>query len=64
MPITAPLESTSAPPEFPGLIAASVWMRPLMDPLSVVMSRPSAETMPAVTELVYTPRGEPIAIAV
>ena len=24
MPITAPLESTSAPPEFPGLIAASV----------------------------------------
>ena len=25
MPMTAPVESTSAPPLFPGLIAASVW---------------------------------------
>ena len=27
MPTTAPLASTSGPPELPGLIAASVWIR-------------------------------------
>ena len=27
MPTTAPLESTSGPPELPGLMAASVWIR-------------------------------------
>ncbi len=27
MPISRPLRSTSAPPELPGLIAASVWMK-------------------------------------
>ena len=27
MPISSPRALTSAPPEFPGLIAASVWMK-------------------------------------
>ena len=27
MPISSPRKFTSAPPEFPGLIAASVWMK-------------------------------------
>ncbi len=27
MPITSPRASTSAPPELPGLMAASVWMK-------------------------------------
>jgi len=27
MPTTSPFRLTSAPPEFPGLIAASVWMK-------------------------------------
>ena len=27
MPISSPLRLTSAPPEFPGLIDASVWMK-------------------------------------
>ena len=52
MPTTAPLASTSGPPELPGLIAASVWMRLVMRvaPLSTEMSRPFADTMPLVTE--------------
>ena len=31
IPITSPRELTSGPPEFPGLIAASVWMRSLIE---------------------------------
>jgi hypothetical protein len=31
-PMTAPRESSSGPPELPGLIAASVWMPPAMTP--------------------------------
>jgi hypothetical protein len=27
IPISFPVRSTSAPPEFPGLMAASVWMK-------------------------------------
>ena len=30
MPISRPLESSSGPPELPGLMAASVWMTPWM----------------------------------
>ena len=63
MPMTLPSASSSGPPELPGLIAASVWMRllrRLVEP-SVVMVRPVAETMPDVTEFEYVPSGLPIA---
>ena len=48
MPIRLPFASTSAPPELPGLIGASVWMKSSkrLMPSDV---RPSAETMPDVT---------------
>ena len=54
MPTTRARESASAPPELPGLSAASVWMtssttRPAR-PLRVGSARPSALTTPAVTE--------------
>ena len=52
MPMTAPVASTSGPPLLPGLIAASVWIRLLIEPVSVSMLRPVAETMPAVTVFV------------
>ena len=64
IPMTLPAESRSAPPELPGLIAASVWMRFRRTvPSWTVMVRPKAERIPAVTELVYVPSGLPIAIA-
>ena len=62
MPITWPLASSSGPPEFPGLIDASVWIAPsisnLVSPSTV---RSVAETMP--TERDGGPRrtGLPIA---
>ena len=52
MPITFPPASSSGPPELPGLIAASVWIRLVSDSLpSVTIERPLAETIPLVTEL-------------
>ena len=52
MPTTLPPASSSGPPELPGLIAASVWIRLFRLWLpSVVIVRPLAETMPLVTEL-------------
>ena len=59
MPIRLPAASINAPPEFPGLIAASVWMKfsKVLMPSPV---RPSAETMPLVT-LWLKPNGLPIA---
>ena len=64
MPMTLPPESSSAPPELPGLIAASVWMRlRTLVPSWTWMVRPKAEMMPAVTLLVYVPSGLPMAIA-
>ncbi len=57
---------TSAPPELPGLIAASVWIRAVdADLVRVVdrrmtIGRRSAETMPAVT-VDCSPYGEPTA---
>ena len=49
MPMTLPFESTSGPPELPGLIAASVWMalNSVSLPTSTTRSRP--EMMPVVT---------------
>ena len=64
MPTTRPVASASAPPELPGLSAASVWMtssitRPAR-PARVGSDRPSALTTPAVTEPA-SPSGLPTA---
>ncbi len=66
MPTTAPVPSTSAPPELPGLIAASVWIASrygVGEPSSPDSgpARSRAETMPAVT-VPASPSGEPIAM--
>ena len=58
MPITWPSMLNSGPPELPRLIAASVWMKSSYWPWW--MSRPRAETMPAVT-VPPRPNGLPIA---
>ena len=51
IPTTAPLASASGPPELPGLIAASVWIRLLIRlPPLTEMSRPLPDTIPLVTE--------------
>ena len=64
MPMTLPLGSSSGPPELPGLIAVSVWIRlSRMVPPSTGMVRPSAEMMPLVTESVNVPSGLPMANA-
>ena len=61
MPITWPSRFRRGPPEFPGLIDASVWMK-----LSYVATptrvRAVAETIPTVT-VRSRPNGLPIAIA-
>jgi len=49
MPISSPRALTSAPPEFPWLIAASVWMKSTNDACGPSMLRPVALTMPSVT---------------
>ena len=46
IPTTVPLRSTSAPPELPELIAASVWITSV----SVAVDRPTADTMPRVID--------------
>jgi hypothetical protein len=62
MPITRPWPSSSGPPEFPGLMAASVWITSSIEkPLGDSISRPSAETIPVVTEP-SSPNGLPSAI--
>ncbi len=59
MPTSRPSRVTSAPPELPGLIAASVWMKERSGPASGVV-RAIAETMPLVT-VWPMPNGLPIA---
>ncbi len=59
MPTTRPAMSTSAPPELPGLMAASVWMNTCASE-RVTRVRPSAEMMPLVT-VWPTPKGLPMA---
>ena len=74
IPTSAPDESTRAPPELPGLIAALVWMAEVTttslpwlfavfseDTACVVTGRFRAETMPVVT-VSDSPRGLPTAI--
>ncbi len=58
MPITSPAMLNSGPPELPGLMGASVWMKSSKGPAP--MSRPRAETMPLVT-LPPRPKGLPAA---
>ena len=64
MPTTRPRESASAPPELPGLSAASVWItfstRRLARPSRAASDRPSALTTPAVT-VPANPSGLPMA---
>ena len=59
IPITSPFAFSRAPPLFPGLIAASVWIRLLSIP-SIVLS--VAEIIPLVTDCPY-PSAFPMAIA-
>ena len=63
MPTSLPSILTSAPPELPGLIAASVWMVFMVYPPSMSIGRSLADTMPKVTELENSiPPGLPTAI--
>ena len=64
-PISSPFIFTRAPPELPGLIAASVWMASSTvtsppEPSPAATGRSSALTMPVVT-VPCRPSGEPIA---
>ena len=64
MPMTSPADDTSAPPELPGLSAASVWITSSIGrPCCAASERPSAETTPAVT-VEWKPSGLPIATAI
>ena len=63
MPMTWPWRSTRAPPEFPGLMGALVWITlGSATPLSSLTVRPSALTIPSVT-LDCSPSGLPMARA-
>ena len=60
-PTSRPAESSSGPPELPGLIAASVCTTPrIVRLLNDSISRPSALTMPVVS-VWSSPKGLPIA---
>ena len=68
-PMTWPSESSSAPPELPGLMAASVWIRlrrlrgwPVASSVTVI-ERPVALTTPVVTLFSKSPSGLPMAMA-
>jgi hypothetical protein len=58
MPITSPRMSASGPPEFPGLIAASTWMKLSYSTSSRPALRPIPETMPLDT-LKRKSKGDP-----
>jgi hypothetical protein len=64
MPITRPARSTSGPPELPGLMAASVWMKSAtaycVPSSSLSELRSLADTMPLVT-VERRPSGLPMA---
>ena len=61
IPSTRPSASRSGPPELPRLIAASVWIAPLIGkPVSASIERLSAETTPTDSDC-SSPNGEPIA---
>ena len=61
MPSTRPRASSSGPPELPWLIAASVWIAPVIaKPVSESIERSSAETTPTDSDC-SSPNGVPIA---
>src|SRR4051794_35281413 len=60
IPISRPSSVTSVPPELPGLIDASVWMKSSYPAPASTPVRPSAETMPEVT-VWPRPKGLPTA---
>ena len=60
MPMTLASPSISGPPELPGLIGASVWMRPVSMPTGESISRSRPLTMPEVT-VWEMPKGLPMA---
>src|SRR5438034_4951320 len=59
IPTTSPFRLSSGPPELPGLIEASVWMKSSYGPAPI--TRPLALTMPAVT-VCSRPKGLPMAM--
>ena len=59
IPTNSPRMLTNAPPEFPGLIAASVWMKSSYSAIPM-LARPTALTIPIVT-LCVRPNGLPTA---
>src|SRR5712692_5742291 len=59
MPMSSPRALTSAPPELPGLIAASVWMKSSYSAIPT-LARPTALTIPIVT-VWLRPKGLPMA---
>src|SRR5437879_2210711 len=59
MPTSSPRAFTSAPPELPGLIAASVWMKSSYSAMPT-LARPTALTIPIVT-VWLRPNGLPMA---
>ena len=69
MPITAPVASRSGPPLLPGLMAASVWIRPVRSSVvrepdsPTVIERSRPDTIPDVTVSVNVPSGLPMAMA-
>src|SRR5688572_933476 len=63
MPISSPRMLRSGPPELPGLMAASVWMKSLKVRSSLRSERPSALTTPVVT-VCESPNGLPMATTV
>ena len=61
MPMTLPAESTSGPPELPGLMAASVWIAPeIWKAVRPAIERSMAETTPIESDW-RSLKGEPIA---
>lgn len=64
-PMTAPVASTRGPPEFPGLMAASVWSALIYEfsllPSPAVTARSFALMIPSVT-VPESPSGEPMAM--
>ena len=57
IPMSSPAESRSGPPEFPGLMEASVWIiSRMVTPPAPGMLRPRALTMPVVTVVVEPER--------
>ena len=59
MPITSPREFSSGPPELPGLIAASVWMIPLIIRPFLALSERSRLLMIPVVRVRSRPNGLP-----